>query len=126
MYFSNCLEQVSIFGKQDNKLRYLVSYSIFSEIHQYVLMLRTFSIKHSQSGCDLNAYLHFHRNYQLTIVFVNYKHHNLSLFRWPMFNMIMLCQFSPGLEFLVTETAFKFLPIERIEFHYFYYDTCCI
>jgi len=75
------------------------------------------------SGYDLNAYLHLHWNYQ---VFVNYNHHNVSSFCWPMFNMIMLCQLSPGLKFLVTEIAFEFLPIERIEFHYFYYDTCCI
>jgi len=54
------------------------------------------------------------------------KHRDLLSFCWPMFNMSMLCQLSPGLEFLVTEIAFEFLPIERIEFHYFYYNTCCI
>jgi hypothetical protein len=49
------------------------------------------------------------------------KHHNLFSFCWPMFNMIMLCQLIPGLEFLITEIAFEFLPIKKIEFHYFYY-----
>ena len=41
----------------------------------------------------------------------------LLLLRWPMFYMIMLCQFSSSLEFLVTHIAFEFFPIKRIEFH---------
>ncbi|MFY9871775.1 MAG: hypothetical protein WAK17_18850, partial [Candidatus Nitrosopolaris sp.] len=53
--------------------------------------------------------------------FGNYKHHSLLSFCWPMFNMIMLCQLSSSLEFLVTDIAFEFLPSERIEFHYSYY-----
>jgi hypothetical protein len=85
-----------------------------------MLTLSTFSIRHPYpSACDL-TYISILKS-AINYSFVSYKHHNLMSFCWPMFNMIMLCQLSPGLEFLVTEIAFEFLPIERIEFHYFYY-----
>jgi hypothetical protein len=91
-----------------------------------MLMFCTFSIRHSHIDLELERIAPSSLKLSINYSFVNYKHHNLLSFCWPMFNMIMLCQLSPGLEFLVTKIAFEFLPIERIEFHYFYYDTCCI